>query len=62
MDLGKLSELSVRRKCLECGAVFEENKEQTALQQYCDHVVIHQPTGEQWKNAYEMIQKTRPKS
>lgn len=61
MDLGKLSELSVRRKCLECGAVFETSAEASALQQFSNHVIIHQPTGEQWKKAYETIQLNRPK-
>lgn len=56
MDLGKLSELSMRRKCLECGAVFVTNEEGTALAKYSDHSVIHQPTGAQWTEAYNKIQ------
>jgi hypothetical protein len=61
MDLGKLSKLSEHRKCLECGMEFDSNKEATALQQFCDHKVRHQPDGDQWKKAYEKIQERRPK-
>lgn len=67
MDLGKLSELSQRRKCLTCGAVFEEipaTKERgviTALQQFADHITIHQPTPEQWAHAYDLIQEAKEK-
>lgn len=56
MDLGKLSELSHHRKCLECGAEFETNEKETALQQFADHSRIHQPTQSQWTEAYNKIQ------
>lgn len=56
MDLGKLDELSFRRKCLLCGAEFETTKEHTALEQFADHATIHNPTPTQWANAYEKIQ------
>ena len=62
MDLGKLAELSHHRKCLECGAEFDTNKEQTALQQYADHLIIHQPTPEQWSNAYDKIQEGKERA
>jgi hypothetical protein len=55
MDLGKLSELSNRRVCQECGAVFKTDEAGMALAKYADHSVIHQPTGEQWKKAYDTI-------
>ncbi len=62
MDLGKLSELSMKRKCLECGAMFESNEKETALQQFSDHLVTHQPTGAQWTEAYNKIQASKAKS
>ena len=57
MDLGKLSKLSQRRECKECGAVFETDEEGAALQKFSDHLTVHQPTAEQWAEAYEKIQK-----
>jgi len=65
MDLGKLRELSVHRVCLECGAVFEGGGEAgSALAQFADHSVIHQPSAAQWTEAYSRIQagKERAKS
>jgi hypothetical protein len=56
MDLGKLAELSHHRKCLECGAEFESNEKESALVQFADHSTIHNPTPEQWAEAYERIQ------
>jgi DNA/RNA-binding domain of Phe-tRNA-synthetase-like protein len=61
MDLGKLSELSIRRVCQECGAVFETTKEQTALEQFADHLTEHQPTVAQWTDAYNKIQASKEK-
>lgn len=61
MDLGKLSKLSQHRKCVECGAEFETDGEGTAMQKHADHLTIHQPTGEQWTHAYNMIQEARRK-
>jgi len=67
MDLGKLRELSEHRVCLQCGAEFwtEKVKDQpdlTAMQQWSDHLTIHQPTMEQWKGAYEMIRAGQARS
>ena len=56
MDLGKLAELSHHRVCQVCGAEFETNKEQTALQQFSDHSAIHNPSPAQWSEAYDKIQ------
>lgn len=65
MDLGKLSRLSEHRKCVTCGAEFHTRKvdgiEETALQQFSDHLTEHQPTAEQWKAAYDKI-KSYPSS
>jgi hypothetical protein len=61
MDLGKLSELSEHRVCKECGAEFHSDKEQSALQKFSDHVRIHQPTPEQWTEAYNKIQEAKEK-
>jgi len=62
MDLGKLAELSHHRKCLECGAEFESTAEESALQQFADHSTVHNPTPEQWANAYEIIQASKERS
>ena len=44
------------RKCNDCGMTFTETKEKTELVQFCDHIIIHQPTPEQWHNAYKMLE------
>lgn len=62
MDLGKLSELSEHRTCLACGAEFFTDKEGTALAKFSDHSTIHNPTGEQWSNAYDLIQEGKENS
>lgn len=67
MDLGKLSELSYRRRCRECGEVFETRKfgdgqQVTALQQFAEHQVQHQPSPGQWTEAYLKIQRRKVKS
>ncbi len=62
MDLGKLRELSHHRVCLECGAEFESDEKETALAKYADHSTQHNPTPEQWANAYEMIQRGKEKA
>lgn len=62
MDLGKLAELSHHRKCLVCGAEFESNEKESALAQYADHSTEHNPTPEQWANAYEIIQANKEKA
>ncbi len=68
MDLGKLRELSTRRQCRECGARFEsipgtlERGEVPALEQFSDHLTMHQPTVSQWAAAYQRIQAGRKKS
>lgn len=59
MDLGKLSELSMRRKCQVCGAVFESTPEASALVQYSDHSATHNPSPAQWTEAYEKIQASK---
>lgn len=61
MDLGKLSKLSEHRTCVVCGAEFQTNKEQTALQQYADHSAIHNATPAQWATAYDRIQASKAK-
>ena len=61
MDLGKLTELSHHRKCVECGAEFETREaskgeqEVAALAQFCDHIASHQPTLGEWTEAYNRI-------
>lgn len=62
MDLGKLSEMSERRVCKECGAEFRTVRQKdvpdlTAMQQWSDHLTLHQPTAAQWGEAYKMIQR-----
>ena len=63
MDLGKLSELAERRVCKECGAEFKtkmvDGQQVKALAQFADHLIMHQPTPEQWKTAYEKIQSLK---
>jgi hypothetical protein len=64
MDLGKLRELSEHRVCRECGAEFWTEKvkdapDLTAMQQWSDHLTIHQPTAAQWTVAYNMIREGR---
>lgn len=63
MDSGKLSELSEHRVCQECGAEFRtkkvEGQEVSALQQFSDHVTVHQPTPAQWTEAYNKIREQR---
>jgi hypothetical protein len=64
MDLGKLIELSEHRVCQECGAEFRTAKvpnepDLTALQQFSDHLTVHQPTVAQWANAYNKIQASK---
>lgn len=62
MDLGKLAELSRKRRCLQCGAVFEGDENESALVKFSDHLVVHQPSPKQWAEAYEKIQAGKPKS
>lgn len=62
MDLGKLSKLSAHRVCVDCGAEFFSDKELTAMQKHVDHMQIHQPTPEQWTQAYDMTRKAREKA
>lgn len=62
MDLGKLRGLSERRVCGECGAEFETNESQGALEQWSDHLTIHQPTGAQWAEAHLRIQAAQKRS
>lgn len=68
MDLGKLSDLSQRRVCLECGAQFEtiaatkDRDEVSALAQFSDHTTVHNPTGAQWTEAHNRIQALKKKS
>lgn len=66
MDLGeKLRQIIQKRVCQVCGAEFEripatkDEEEKTALQQFSDHMITHQPTPEQWAKAYDKIQKSR---
>lgn len=59
MDLGKLVQLSQRRECLKCGAVFETNDELTAYQQFADHDRIHSTPPEVWDAIHKDIQKIR---
>ncbi len=59
MDLGKLSEISDHRTCLSCGAQFQTNDAQSALEQFSDHSTIHQPTPVQWVRAHTMIQDAK---
>lgn len=65
MDLGKLSELSEHRVCRECGAEFEtipgtkSSPEVPALQQFSDHLVVHQPRPELWAAAHNKIQSQK---
>jgi len=61
MDLGKLSELSQRRVCGECGAEFETNSELSAMQQFADHVAVHNPSPAQWAEAHKRIQAAKAK-
>ena len=68
MDLGKLTELSHHRVCQSCGAEFEtipgtkDAPEVPALQQFSDHVTIHQATGVQWAEAYSRIQELKERA
>lgn len=62
MDLGKLNQLSHHRECKICGAEFETNNEQSALEQFSDHTTLHNPTGGQWVGAHQLIQAGRGKS
>ena len=65
MDLGKLRELSVRRRCLVCGAQFEtvaatkDTPEVTALQQFSEHSTIHQADGAAWTKVYDSIRASK---
>lgn len=63
---GKLSELSEHRVCKECGKEFRtktvDGEVLTAMMQHSDHLVVHQPTAEQWTNAYEIMSAKRKKS
>ena len=52
----------VMRICKECGMRFEDTKEKKELEQFCDHVIIHQPTPGQWTEAYKMIQEGRERA
>jgi len=63
MDLGKLKTLQTKRKCVDCGMEFTSDSEMTAMQKHVDHMGVHQPTPEQWANAYNIIdaQRTRAK-
>lgn len=59
--------LSDYRKCKTCGKEFrthksKEGEEVTAMVQFADHVIEHQPTGEQWTNAYNLIASKRTKA
>ncbi len=62
MDLGKLAELSHHRKCLECGAEFESDEKESALVKFSDHSTQHNPTPEQWANAYEIMQQSKERT
>jgi hypothetical protein len=63
MDLGeKLREISQRRTCKVCGAVFETNENETALVQFAEHSTIHNPRPEQWAKAYDLMQEAREKA
>lgn len=67
MDLGKLKELSHRRKCVTCGAVFESDPDSmkdglSSMQKHVDHMTEHNPTPEQWNEAYHRIQASKPRS
>lgn len=44
------------RKCYACDVTFTETKEKSELVQFCDHVLKHQPTPEQWHNAYKILE------
>ena len=57
MDLGKLRKMSEYRKCNDCGAEFRSDENLSAMQKYADHSVIHNPTGAQWSEAYEMTRQ-----
>jgi hypothetical protein len=63
MDLGKLAELGSHRVCQVCGAEFytipaqKGEPEIPALVQFSDHITEHQPTGAQWTEAYNKIQR-----
>jgi hypothetical protein len=63
MDLGRLRELSEHRTCQECGAEFrtkqEDGREVPALEQFSDHLTVHQPTPFQWATAHQRIQAGR---
>ncbi len=59
MDLGILQDRQNHRVCQVCGAEFRTNEKETALAQYADHSVIHQPTPEQWAGAYDKIQEAK---
>jgi hypothetical protein len=66
MDLGKLSEMSERRVCKECGAEFRTVRQKdvpdlTAMQQWSDHLAGHQPSPAQWTDAYTLIREGREK-
>lgn len=50
------------RKCNECGNAFEATKEHTELDLYANHSIQHQPTPQQWHDAYETIQTWKEKS
>ncbi len=61
-------EIPKYRTCPDCGMPFEEIpgtkdvERKTVLQQYADHSVIHQSTGEQWHRAYNMIQQGKARA
>lgn len=57
--LGGLLEIAQHRICTECGEEFESNSSASALEQFADHVAIHQPTVAQWSNAYGIIMRMR---
>jgi ATP-dependent protease ClpP protease subunit len=41
---------------------FTETKEKTELVQFCDHIIIHQPTPEQWGNAYDLMTEAKERA
>jgi hypothetical protein len=54
--------------CASCGAKFEEipeTKERariTALEQFSDHVAVHNPSPAQWTEAYRKIEEGRERA
>jgi hypothetical protein len=61
MDLGRLVELSERRICPVCLAIFWTERDRSALQRIAEHLIEHQPSPEQWAVAYQRIQERKTK-